>query len=556
MIIECKDVIKIYKDPKSNTTISALRGCDLLVRKGELISIIGPSGSGKTTLVKILAGLDFPSSGTVKIKGKSLPYLSARNIRNYRMENISLLDQFPERTLFLNISVKDNLEFAYNLLKKEDNSEATLEPSIVLENLGISHLKNRIVKTLSGGEMTRVALACAVSKNTPIILCDEPTGQLDSENTERVRELLNRVTRDFKTTILVVTHDVRFIEGVDRTFEILDGRVSSILSAEDQMNSSLKLEFPLQFKSYIDSTMTARIPEVIYRTLKLEASVSYSVDKKGKVELKNPENISPDKMELEKLIRKEKVLKIEELTEKYREGKNAIIKLEKVSKIYSTPGEEINALSSLNLNIFSGDIIFVLGPSGSGKTTLMKLLAGLEQISEGQITINGTLFSLLSEHERAIFRRTFMGIIAQQGNLNPFLTIYENLGIKEIYSRNKKSNQNQIEKEKINLLQKFQIEHRKDAYPLEISGGELQRASLALALKGSPKFLLLDEPTANLDSKLAQTTIDLVLTTAQEMNLTTIISTHDVSLLHAGSRVIRLLDGEIIQNGICVKMDS
>lgn len=555
MIIECKDVIKIFKDPKNNTTISALRGCDLLVREGELISIIGPSGSGKTTLVKIIAGLDYPSSGTVKIKGKSLSYLSTRDIRNYRLKNISLINQFPERTLFLNISVKDNLEFVYNLLKKENNTEAILEPSIVLEKLGISHLKNRIVKTLSGGEMTRVALACAVSKNTPIILCDEPTGQLDSENAERVRELLYKVTRDFRTTILVVTHDIRFVEGVDRTFEILDGRVSSILSAEDQMTSSMKLEFPLEFKSYIDSTMTARIPEVIYRTLKLEDRVSYSVNKKGKVELKNPENISPDKMELEKLIQKEKVLKIEEISEKYIEGKKALIKLEKVSKIYSTPVEEINALSALNLDIFSGDIIFVLGPSGSGKTTLMKIITGLETVSEGQIMINGTLFSQLSDHERAIFRRTSMGIIAQQGTLNPFLTIFENMGLKEIYSRNK-SNLNHKEKEKTKLLQNFQIEHRKNAYPLEISGGELQRASLALALVDSPKILLLDEPTANLDSKLAQTTIDLIITTAQEMNLTTIISTHDVSLLQAGSRVIRLLDGKIIQNGVCKKIDG
>jgi len=554
MLIECKDVIKIYKDPEHKTTIPALRGCDLIVREGELISIIGPSGSGKTTLIKILAGLDLPSSGTVKIMNYSLPQMSVERIKNFRMEYISLIDQFPERTLFLNLSVKDNLDFAYNILRKDNNSEAILEPSLVLEKLRISHLKNRIVKTLSGGEMTRVALACAVSRNTPIILCDEPTGQLDSENTERVRELLYKITRDFKATVIVVTHDLRFIDGVDRTFEILDGRVSSILNAEDQMNSSLKLEFPLQFKSFIDSTMTARIPEVIYKTLKLEDSVSYSIDKKGKVELKNPDNIPLDKLVLDKLVKKEKVLKIEELTNKYFENKKVIIKMEEVSKTYTPLGGEINAISDLNLTICSGDFIFVLGPSGSGKTTLMKVISGLEPISNGKITINDILFSQLSDNERATFRKEHMGIITQQGNLNPYLTVFENLGLKEIYS--KKNKQINTDEEKIHLLQKFQIEHRKRSYPLEISGGELQRALLALALKGSPNILLLDEPTANLDSNLAHLFVDLIYATAKEMNFTTIISTHDISLLQEGSRVIRLIDGKITQSGICKKEDD
>jgi len=555
MLIVCKDVIKIYKDSENKTSIPALRGCDLAVNEGELISIIGPSGSGKTTLINILAGLDLPSSGEVKIGAYNIPKLSLEKIKNYRMKNISLLDQFPERTLFLNISVNDNLEFAYNLLKK-DYSQAHLNPSLVLEKLGISHLKNRITKTLSGGEMTRVALACAVSRNTPIILCDEPTGQLDSANTERVKQLLYKITRDFKTTIIVVTHDLRFIDGVDRTFEILDGRVSSVLNVEEQSKSSLKLEFPLQFKSYIDSTRTARIPEIIYKTLKLEDSINYLLDKKGKVEIKNPDNIPPDEIELEKLEKKEKILKIDQLPKNYLKNKKSIITLENVSKIYSTPGGEVPAITNVDLTILPEDIVFVLGPSGSGKTTLMKIIAGLEPISMGQIIINDILFSQLSDHERAIFRRKSMGIIAQQGNLNPYLTVYENLGLKEIYSRKEGFDLTKNEEEKLSLLQKLQINHRKDSYPLEISGGELQRASLALALKGSPKVLLLDEPTANLDSELAQKTIDLILSKAKEMNLTTIISTHDLSLLQKGLRVVQLLDGKIIKNGLSVEMEK
>ncbi|MBN1330083.1 MAG: ATP-binding cassette domain-containing protein [Candidatus Heimdallarchaeota archaeon] len=554
MLIECKDLIKVYQDEINKISIPALRGCDLRLKKGELVSIVGPSGSGKTTLIKIIAGMDFPTSGLIKVANYQLETLPQEKLKEYRLENISLIDQFPERTLFLNISVSDNLEFSENL-KKKQSTATNFRYMDILDKLGISYLEDRIVKTLSGGEMTRVALACAITKNTPIILCDEPTGQLDSLNTERVKDLLFNITREFGKTILVVTHDPRFIDGVDTSLEIKDGRVSSILSSKDKAMLDLKADYPMTFRSHIDSTKSTRIPDLVYRSLKLADSIDFQLDKEGKVLIKNPEEIPPELIDFNE-IKKEKIFrKVINLPENYFEKKEFAISLQKTSKVYKTLGGEVYALSDFSLNIPKGELVFVIGPSGSGKTTLMNIISGMVTESSGEIMINDVLFSELSDEERAIFRRNAMGIVGQQGNLNPYLSIDENLDLKEIYKKTTKARSLSLEEEKKLLMDRFQIVHRRNSYPLEISGGELQRASLALAFQGQPKILLLDEPTANLDSELGYTVMDLVFTYTRENKITTIVSTHDINLLQDNSRVIELKDGKIEKDGLC-KLES
>ncbi len=542
-MIECIDVIKIYTDRKSSTQVPALRGCDLLVNDGELISIIGPSGSGKTTLINILSGLESISSGFVRVNNFTVSNMVKEKLNDYRMRVISIVDQFPERTLFLNATVKENIDFAYSL--KHGFSITTGEfKQKVLVDLGIDHLTDRIVKTLSGGEMTRLAIACAIVRRCPIMLCDEPTGQLDTENTNRVKRKFWEIVEKYKTTIIVVTHDLRFINDVDKTYEIIDGRISSVLSKEERKR---KQEFPLTISSYIDSTKSTRIPELIYDSLKLDKKIDYQITKDGVIKLLNPSGYQPEEIQIKPKKTAIQILDIKPLPKNYSSDKELIVQLSAVNKTYIQNKLEIPALDVTDLNIYKNELVFILGPSGSGKTTLLKVITGLEPCTSGTITVLDERIDLLDDNQRADFRMKSFGILSQQGNMHSYLSIEDNLSIKDIY----KTSQTKVsKKDKKELLNNFNIIHKRKAFPLDLSGGELQRASLAMANYHHPPILVLDEPTANLDSELAKKTIDQLKQLCIDRGITIIIATHDFSLIEDNFRVIELEDGKIKRNGL------
>lgn len=548
-MIECNDLIKIFTDEDTKSRVPALRGCDLSIRKGEIFTIVGPSGSGKTTLINILAGLETISSGDVRVGDYQLELMTPEELNPYRLKMIGIVDQFPERTLFLDGTVQDNVDFMSGLVEKTTpkNGERNEE---ILQKLGIDHLKDRSVRTLSGGEMIRTAIACALVKGSPILLCDEPTGQLDSLNTNRVKDLLKQVSREFGTAVLVVTHDPRFLRGVDKTCEIRDGRVSAVLGVEEHLAFSGQTKFPLKYKGQIDTSSSVRLPDIVLKTLRLDKDVEFEINEESIVKIQHPKGIKPEKIKIKEMKKRRETLSIEQIPKSYFKDKKEVIQLNKVSKIYSESGRIVRALSDINLSIYDGELVFILGPSGSGKTTLVKLISGLEQVSEGGITILDSLFSSLSDEARADFRREKMGLVSQQGNLHPFLTIKENFYLKDIFSG--KRIRAKTAKDNLDYLRNFEIEHRLESFPLEISGGELQRASLALANYEYPPIIILDEPTANLDSELATQAMEKIYEIHNSMKITFLIATHDITLIKDGMRAIELLDGKIDKDGFVV----
>ncbi|HUU78667.1 MAG TPA: ATP-binding cassette domain-containing protein [candidate division Zixibacteria bacterium] len=546
-MIECKDLIKIYYDEENEVRVPALRGCDLSVKSGEIFSIIGPSGSGKTTLINILAGLDTCSSGDVIVGEYRLAQMSTKELNNYRLKMIGIVDQFPERTLFLDGTIRDNLRFVSNINKKSA-IETQNRNQEILEKLGIDHLDHRIVRGLSGGEMIRTAIACALAKDSPVLLCDEPTGQLDSLNTLRVKDLLKQITKDFGTTVLVVTHDPRFQDGANKTCEIRDGRVSSVIAVSEQLVYGNKKRFPLKFKMQIDSTNNIRLPDFIINILNLTKAAELQVTKKGDIRLVHPEGAPPKEVILEKIKFTRKELVMEDLPAEYFQQANIIIELNNISKTYCSNGNVVHALSEINVRLKKGELVFILGPSGSGKTTLIKLLTGLERATSGKIKILDQIFSDLSDAQKSVFRKQNIGQVSQQGNLHPLLTIAESFYLKDFFSG--KIIKNLEEKNVNKYLEQFNIAHRKHSFPLEISGGELQRASLAIATGDFPQIIILDEPTANLDSELAEEAMQEIYNLHSNTETTFLIATHDINLIKDGSRAIVLEDGKIKCEGI------
>ena len=547
-MISCRDLIKIYKDEEHGIRIPALRGCDLLIDKGEIVAVVGPSGSGKTTLINILAGLIKLSSGECVVASQELGDLNQNALNRFRLHNVGLVDQFPERTLFLDATVEENMDFSMSLVF--GNSDEHHDRNYTIrKKLGIDHLAKRRVRFLSGGEMIRTAIACALAKNVPILLCDEPTGQLDSMNTEKVKTILREVANSFGTTILVVTHDPRFFDGVDKSCEIRDGRVTAMISTEEQKLLDNKSGFPLKFRAQIDSSNNIRLPDLVMQSLKVKKNIDVYLEENGKTSLKNTKGLEPEKVVLEKIEVRRKILDLKPLPKNYSKGKEQLIEISNLSKIYRGNGAKVQALFDINLTIYKNELLFIAGPSGSGKTTLIKLLSGLENTTSGTIILDGTDFSHLSDGEKADFRREKMGLVSQQGNLHPFLTIDDNFLLKDIISL-KKIKVKEIEGFNDEYLRKFKIEHRRNHFPLEISGGELQRATLAIANYNSPSIIILDEPTANLDSELAKQAIDEIYKTQKKTDTTIVIATHDISLIRDGFRVVELKDGKIARDGI------
>lgn len=222
--VEANDLFKIYKP--ADLEVVALRGVDLEVRAGELIGIVGASGSGKTTLLNILAGLERPSAGRIRVGERDLLDITDQDLVAYRRREVGFVWQATGRNLVPYLSVRDNIELPQAIAGagKRQRRERAEE---LLEALQMSDKGRRYPSELSGGEQQRVAIAVALANNPPLLLADEPTGELDTNMAEDVFRMLQRINRRFGVTIIIVTHYAGIARWVDRVVRIRDGRIGS-----------------------------------------------------------------------------------------------------------------------------------------------------------------------------------------------------------------------------------------------------------------------------------------------------------------------------------------
>jgi len=220
---------------------------------------------------------------------------------------------------------------------------------------------------------------------------------------------------------------------------------------------------------------------------------------------------------------------------------NTIIKSEKLTKIYKLYAEEVGAVRGVDLEIESGDFISIMGPSGSGKTTLLDMIGCLDSISSGKLEVLGKDVSRVKESKLVNMRRGDIGFIFQEFLLIPTLTALENVELPLFFSRLSKEKNKSIQ-----LLEKLGLGHRINHLPKQMSGGERQRVAIARALVTSPKLLLADEPTGNLDTKSAQEIFSIFRQLNKEEGLTIIVATHNQALGSQANHIIYIQDGKII----------
>ncbi len=222
--IECRDLFKIYK--RAELEVVAIRGVDLEVQGGELVAIVGASGSGKSTLLNILAGLDRPSAGQVRVGSRDLLNISDRDLVLYRRLDVGFVWQSTARNLVPYLNVRDNLELPMAMSGAKAGSRRTAAGEL-LAALDLGDKAGRLPHQLSGGEQQRVAIGVALANRPSLILADEPTGELDSESAIRVLELFRELNRTFGVTVVIVTHYPGVARHVNRVIHIRDGRISS-----------------------------------------------------------------------------------------------------------------------------------------------------------------------------------------------------------------------------------------------------------------------------------------------------------------------------------------
>ncbi len=222
-----------------------------------------------------------------------------------------------------------------------------------------------------------------------------------------------------------------------------------------------------------------------------------------------------------------------------------VLELKNLVKIYNDSAVKVTAVDGISLSFEQGEFAAIVGPSGSGKTTLLNLIGGLDSITEGEIIINGTNISNLSSSKLIDYRLHNIGFVFQAYNLIPVLTAKENIEFIMELQGKKRTERNQRAME---LLKAVGLEDRAYSRPSKMSGGQQQRVAVARALASKPKFILADEPTANLDSKSTETLLNIMERLNIEENITFIFSTHDQRVVNKARRVITVEDGHVVSD--------
>ncbi|MFA6809148.1 MAG: ABC transporter ATP-binding protein [Eubacteriales bacterium] len=222
-LIVAKNLSKTYQ--MGEVEVHALKGTDFEIYDNEFIVILGPSGSGKSTLLNIVGGMDYATGGELYYKATPLHKADAKKLTMFRRNGVGFVFQFYN--LIPNLNALENISLA------ADISNNPLDPKESLRQVGLSDRANHFPSQMSGGEQQRVALARAIVKNPEILLCDEPTGALDSQTSIQVLKILKKFHEDYKKTVIIITHNASVAAIANRVFYIKDGRLSRIVVNEN-----------------------------------------------------------------------------------------------------------------------------------------------------------------------------------------------------------------------------------------------------------------------------------------------------------------------------------
>ena len=502
--VDARDLFRVYSTAEGDAV--ALQGLSLRVDAGELVAVLGPSGAGKSTLLRLLAGFDRPSAGTLLVLGADVGKLQGRALARYRARMVGYADQHYEHALAPDLTARENVGLRLRL-RGETARFARNRADELLEQVGLADRRHARPAELSGGEQQRVALATALTVAPPLLLLDEPAGELDAANAHLVYSVVSDLARAHRCTTVLVSHDPESTRIADRTIRIRDGRVSEETRRDGATDTIV-----------VGRGGWLRLPEDYLRHAGIRDRATASLEQdRIVVEATRTGGSTPtgDGSRPEAPPRETRP------PSRPRHGPETV-RLDAVTKSYGSDETASVPIAGLSATLEAGRLYALTGPSGSGKTTLLNLLSGLELPTAGRIHVAGTEITGLDRTGRARFRRETIALLAQQGGLIGFLSARENVEL-GLALRGLRDDETAAVEPLLAVGLADRLAQRVD----RLSSGEQVRVSLARALAARPVLLLADEPTARLDTANALNVTALLARVAAESGATVVCATHD-----------------------------
>jgi ABC-type lipoprotein export system ATPase subunit len=499
--VDVTDVFQVY--PTADGGVAALRGLTLTVGAAEIVAVYGPSGSGKSTFMRLLAGLETPAAGIVRVLGSDTGALSDRDRSTLRSTRIGFVDQHYDRALPPDLPLR-RIVSLQSLLGGSATALADDVACSLLATVGLADRVDARPLQLSGGERQRAAVAAALAHEPRLVLADEPAGELDADNAHIIYQLLRSAARDSGAAVVVVTHDPVAAGHADRVVRLRDGRISE---EDDEL--------------VVDDAGWVRIPPNLRVSAGLGRRTAASV-KGNVVELRSSTGPSP---------RPREVVGAESGA---RHG--PVVQLANLTKAYADGGARRGIFAGLELSFAPATLTAVVGRSGSGKSTLLRILAGLERSDDGAILVADDDLTAIGRAGLAAERRSRLAVVLQNPHLVDYLSALENvalgLSIRGVQQRDAMDTAER-------WLRRLALGDRLRLPTSSLSGGERQRVAIARALASGADVLLLDEPTSRLDEQAAAV-VSACLREAARAGGTVICATHEPILISYADRTVDL----------------
>jgi nitrate/nitrite transport system ATP-binding protein len=502
-VIQFKNVSKSFGEGTEATHV--LKDIDLDVQEGEFLVLLGFSGTGKTTLINLMAGLEFPTKGSVTFKGK--PIEGPGPERGVIFQSYSLM---PWLTVHGNVMLA--LESVFPKMPKTEK-EATVAKYV--EMVGLSHAVTRRPAELSGGMRQRVNVARALAMNPEVLLLDEPLSALDALTRANLGDEIEAIWNADKKTCVLITNDV------DEAILLADRIIA--LNPDGSLGEEFKvgLERPRD-RSAMNHDETFKALRAKVTTYLMDVGIEAKTE--GVRQLPNVTAIHNMDPEAPNAVVEAARTKLDE---KYLEFSH-------IHKVYPTPKGPLTVVEDFDLNLKKGEFISLIGHSGCGKSTVLTMTAGLNAISKGGIILDGKEV-VEADPERAV--------VFQSPNLFPWLSAKENvaIGVDKVYPKASQAERQDVVEY---YLERVGLGDAMDKTAVDMSNGMKQRVGIARAFALSPKLLLLDEPFGMLDSLTRWELQEVLMEVWSRTKVTAICVTHDVDeAILLADRVVMMTNG-------------
>jgi nitrate/nitrite transport system ATP-binding protein len=492
--LELRGVSKSYGSGAHRSAV--LEGVDLAIAEGEFVAIVGFSGSGKTTLVSLLAGLAAPDEGEV-LKGGQ-PVRGPGRDRGVVFQGYSLMPW---------MSVWDNVALAV------PGKERAQRTARYVRMVGLEAARAKRPAQLSGGMRQRVAVARALAANPDVLLLDEPLSALDALTRARLQDEIVRIWTEERKTVLLITNDV------DEALMMADRIIPLDPAPRARLGPSFAVDLPRP-RDRRALNHDARFKE-------LRAAVTQYLIDAG---------------ERRAARASEKVVRLPTLTPRVaergrrlaRHGDERFVEFSRLGKVYPTPAGPQKVVDGFELKVAKGEFVSVIGHSGCGKSTVLSMVAGLTEVTEGAIILDGREIAAAGPDR---------GIVFQSPSLVPWLTAHENvaLGVARVYPHATAQERRDTIEYYLQRVGLADAMHKKAA---ELSNGMKQRVGIARAFALAPKLLLLDEPFGMLDSLTRWELQEVLMEVWARNRITAVIVTHDVDeAILLADRVVMMTNG-------------